>query len=324
MINSIQEAVEFAGYRFGIIPNSNDPVLETCVASSGSNTFQMVFVVAKSLLVPQALPDHELNDLTTLFYNNIWPVTEPLQNEAGVRDFIRNNFPDRSPGAKADRLLLFIHAFTQYDGEKLDLIMSMNNANKYWRDLYFSNSSEFEFYFDFLVRNDFLDVPFKDTQELDRSFPKDRVWLTVKGLEKVIAAEEQKMSKTCFVAMSFAADMQYVYEHAIAPAIRESDFEPLKIDDDANISSEQTINDAILAAIKKSKFTIADFTGHRAGVYFEAGYALGRGHKVIYTCREDQINEAHFDTRNYPHIVWKDAEDLKKQLVNKIEVFIKG
>jgi hypothetical protein len=59
-------------------------------------------------------------------------------------------------------------------------------------------------------------------------------------------------------------------------------------------------------------------------VYFEAGYALGRGLKVIYTCREDQIDEAHFDTRNYPHILWKDADELKKKLIDKIEVFIKA
>ncbi len=88
------------------------------------------------------------------------------------------------------------------------------------------------------------------------------------------------------------------------------------------IPSDVTINDAILAAIKRSKFTIADFTGHKRGVYFEAGYALGRQQKVIYTCREDDINNAHFDTRNYAHILWKEPSDLREQLINKIEVYI--
>ena len=66
-----------------------------------------------------------------------------------------------------------------------------------------------------------------------------------------------------------------------------------------------------------------DFTKNKHGVYFEAGYALGRGQKVIYTCREDSIEDAHFDIRNYQHLVWKDGEDLKMKLMDKIEVFIK-
>jgi nucleoside 2-deoxyribosyltransferase len=84
----------------------------------------------------------------------------------------------------------------------------------------------------------------------------------------------------------------------------------------------KTINDAIIAGIKKSRFTIADFTQHKAGVYFEAGYALGRGQKVIYTCRADEIANAHFDTRNYQHIVWENSEDLKQKLIDKITAFV--
>ncbi len=37
------------------------------------------------------------------------------------------------------------------------------------------------------------------------------------------------------------------------------------------------------------RFMIADFTGHRGGVYFEAGFAHGLGIPVIWTCREDQL-----------------------------------
>jgi len=125
------------------------------------------------------------------------------------------------------------------------------------------------------------------------------------------------------VAMSFDSDLRAIYDQAIVPALVASGFESLRIDDNT-VTSETTINDAMLAAIKKSRFTIADFTRHKKGVYFEAGYALGRGQKVIYTCHEDEINDAHFDTRNYPHIVWKDAEDLKKKLIDRIEVFIKS
>jgi len=122
--------------------------------------------------------------------------------------------------------------------------------------------------------------------------------------------------------MSFDTEMIKIYNEWIEPSIRESDFEPYIVFNQ-HPESDVTINDEILAGIKKAKFTIADFTYHKAGVYFEAGYALGRGQKVIYTCREDNIGTAHFDTRNYQHLVWKDGADLKKKLMDKIEVFIK-
>ena len=59
-------------------------------------------------------------------------------------------------------------------------------------------------------------------------------------------------------------------------------------------------------------------TGQRQGVYFEAGYALGMGIPVIWTCRSDEIDKCHFDTRQYNHIVWETAGDLKEKLTNRI------
>ena len=105
------------------------------------------------------------------------------------------------------------------------------------------------------------------------------------------------------------------------PSIVECGYDPYIVDS-VEVDSDKTINDAIIAGIKKSKFTIADFTDHRNGVYFEAGFALGRGQKVIYMCREDDMVNSHFDLRNYQHIVWKDAADLRIKLKNKIEAFI--
>lgn len=58
-------------------------------------------------------------------------------------------------------------------------------------------------------------------------------------------------------------------------------------------------------------------------MYFEAGYALGRGQKVIYICKEDDIINAHFDTRNYQHILWTDKVDLRQKLIDRIDAFVK-
>jgi len=39
------------------------------------------------------------------------------------------------------------------------------------------------------------------------------------------------------------------------------------------------------------RFIVADFTGQRGGVYFEAGYALGLRKPVIWTCKRDWFNK---------------------------------
>ena len=86
------------------------------------------------------------------------------------------------------------------------------------------------------------------------------------------------------------------------------------------------IDDEIIAEIRRSRFLVADFThgkdGARGGVYFEAGFALGLGIPVIYTCREDAIDEIHFDTRQYHHTTWKDPEDLRDKLEKRILALI--
>ena len=71
---------------------------------------------------------------------------------------------------------------------------------------------------------------------------------------------------------------------------------------------------------------MADFTqgdnGARGGVYFEAGFALGLGLRVVYTCRKDEVDKLAFDTRQYSHILWEKPEDLREALANRIVALI--
>jgi hypothetical protein len=50
---------------------------------------------------------------------------------------------------------------------------------------------------------------------------------------------------------------------------------------------------------------VADFTGQLAGVYYEAGFAMGLGRTVIWCCRKDEIGKLHFDTNHKNHIDWE-------------------
>lgn len=130
-------------------------------------------------------------------------------------------------------------------------------------------------------------------------------------------------SQQAFVAMWFDESTVAAYEEGLAPAIREAGYEPLRID---RKEHNNKIDDEIIAAIRRSRFVVADFTegekGARGGVYYEAGYAHGLGIPVIFTCRRNAIGKVHFDTRQYNHIDWEDPQDLQKRLVQRISATI--
>lgn len=232
-----------------------------------------------------------------------------------LRQFVDSYYPNLTPDEKLDSVLEYINSLTSFEGERIKIKMPDDDlANAY----YFKESKEWQFYLETAVKLGLIG-------ETDgHQYGQQGLWfnLTISGLTRQLSVKEKKESKFCFVAMSFDKEMDTVYQEAISVAIIICGFQPYIVNR-INIDSDKTINDAILAGIKKARFTIAEFTNHKPGVYFEAGYALGRGQKVIYICRENEINKSHFDTRNYQHIVWSDLADLKEKLINKIEAFIK-
>jgi nucleoside 2-deoxyribosyltransferase len=119
--------------------------------------------------------------------------------------------------------------------------------------------------------------------------------------------------------MWFDPLMNEPYELGIAAAVRDSGFTAVRID---RKEHNNQITDEIMAAIRGSEFMVADFTGHRAGVYYEAGFARGLGREVIYCCREDAFKERHFDTSVINHVVWTDPADLQRKLADRIRATI--
>jgi hypothetical protein len=129
-----------------------------------------------------------------------------------------------------------------------------------------------------------------------------------------------ELSEKVFVAMSFCDDMKPLYLEGIAPAIEEDcGYQPVRIDNKEFVGD---VVDEILAEIRESRFVVADVTGQRAGVYYEAGFALGLGLPVVWSCRENEIDKVHFDTRQQNHIVWNDAKQLRERLANRIRAVI--
>jgi nucleoside 2-deoxyribosyltransferase len=113
--------------------------------------------------------------------------------------------------------------------------------------------------------------------------------------------------------------MESAWTEAIHPGIEDAECQPVRID---KVEHNEKICDRIVSEIRGCGFLVADVTGHRQGVYFEAGLALGLGKQVIWTCRKNELDGAHFDTRQYNHIVWEHPADLRVQLRDRIKATI--
>jgi nucleoside 2-deoxyribosyltransferase len=118
-----------------------------------------------------------------------------------------------------------------------------------------------------------------------------------------------------FVAMSFYKELIPAWMDGIRPALRSVGYRGFRVD---SREHNGKIDDVIIGELRRSAIVIADFTGHRAGVYFEAGYGMGRGLPVIWTCREDDVKQAHFDTRQYNHVVWNTPPELQERLRTRL------
>lgn len=140
--------------------------------------------------------------------------------------------------------------------------------------------------------------------------------LTAKALLHLEGLPNQD-STIGFCAMWFDSEVAPLWDKVVKPSIRDTGYEPLRIDGKPHNGK---IDDEIVASIRNSRFVIADFTKHRGGVYYEAGFAHGLGLPVIFTCREDHMKELHFDIRQYNCIIWTfaDLDDARAQLKNRI------
>jgi nucleoside 2-deoxyribosyltransferase len=135
-------------------------------------------------------------------------------------------------------------------------------------------------------------------------------------LEKIRASGTD--SAIGFCAMWFKDELLPVWAQGIEPAIRDAGYDPQRID---RVHHNNKIDDEIVAMIRRSRFVVADFTGNRGGVYFEAGLAMGREIPVVWTIRRGRFHRVHFDNRQYNFVDWSfDAlPDFKMRLQNRIE-----
>lgn len=275
--------------------------------------------------------DHENNNfvesnkhiLYGMILNNTFPaeygnLNSPVLDNEKLEQIIRQAVIPRHPEDKIANLLIYIYSLQPYEGS---IIKFPDNEDRedLAKRLYFKNYNEMVFYLFTLYNQgliDGIDATSKDGKDLID------IKLTYDGLAKVIEINESGFQSTrCFIAMSFSDKLKETRD-SIKLAINETGFQPILIDE-IHIESDVTINDAIISEIKRCKFLVADFTEHKHGVYFEAGFALGLKRPVIYLCHKDDFDNTHFDTNHYPHIIYENTNQLKERLKTKIEAWIK-
>ncbi len=209
---------------------------------------------------------------------------------------------------RLDKIILYFYSQTSYFGEDIFI------DNEKYSIAYAKKIDELNWFIQLLIQEGYL----------SRSLS-----LTFKGwerAEKLISTNNY--SNKVFVAMGFKEDLLEAHEKAIKTACKECGFNSLLISEKEH---NEGITDRIIAEIKTSKFMITDFTYNNCGAYFEAGYAQGRGLEVIRTCKKEWFdgedengnkNHVHFDINHYNFIIWKDYNDLKEKLINRIRATI--
>ena len=206
---------------------------------------------------------------------------------------------------RADKLLEYLEKKTEFAGQIIETNKSLLSAG------WCVNYEELEEIILFL----------SETGRIQKVGPllikiKPPGWAHLETLKKTNSSQKQG-----FVAMWFSSDMQQIYEDIITPAMLDAGYYPHRVD---LREHNDKIDDEIIAQIRKSRFVFADFTGHRGGVYFEAGFAKGLGLEVFWSCRENDLENLHFDIRQYNCITWnmERLDEFKSKITNRIEAVL--
>jgi nucleoside 2-deoxyribosyltransferase len=117
-----------------------------------------------------------------------------------------------------------------------------------------------------------------------------------------------------FVAMSFRTEQEPAlvdYFSAINRAVTKTALDIVVQRMDL-MEGDYEISQKLMSAIDVADIVLGDFTLNSANVYFEIGYARGKGKRIIQTTRKDTALE--FDVRQWRTLVYRNATELEEKL----------
>jgi nucleoside 2-deoxyribosyltransferase len=126
-------------------------------------------------------------------------------------------------------------------------------------------------------------------------------------------------SIACFIAMSFREDVDAAlvdYYAAMKRATTATDLN-INLRRVDHIDGDYEISQKIMNEIDQADIVLADFTLNSPNVYFEVGYARGKGRPVIQTARKGTNLE--FDIRNWRTVIYSNATELEEKLAIQLQ-----
>lgn len=222
-------------------------------------------------------------------------------------DLLEKELPKSVP-EKQNKLLRALEKILPTPGSEI-IINLQKDVALAWA----ANEDELKFHLQTLQQRKLISIASSDNQELD-DFVGWRLKILGKGWDYLDEHNTDFSSKfQAFVAMKFGnSELDDIYDNFIEGTLENSGYKAYRVDRDKE--NTEKIDNKIIAEIKDSRFVVADVTGQRQSVYYEAGFAQGLGIPVIWAVNEKEVDKLHFDTRQYPHLVWKDGPELAKKL----------
>lgn len=190
---------------------------------------------------------------------------------------------------KADRLLLYLEQQTSRGDGYLRHIPMQFDDLALQAECWAMDEAELSAVCGLLIQRNF--IKHYPPEAVGQTY---KVEITATGWERLEQLRSPNLdSQQGFVAMWFDPSMNTIYDGAIAPAIGLAGYAPHRVD---KREHAEKIDDEIILQIRRSRFVVADATGHRGGVYYEAGFAHGLGLPVFWTCKKG--DDLHFDVHN--------------------------
>lgn len=229
------------------------------------------------------------------------PITKETKDE-----IINSINPPRTLIDKINFIIKDLADATKFFGETLEIPRPDGH-----RLFFCTSEDEFQNILEALKQQEYItpnSVPTTEVIDTSKDLPPRKVVLTAKGLQYAETLLSRTNSKQCFVAMWFDDSTASLYE-CIQKAVTGNpkadknskefgaNYNIMKIDEKEHLNY---IPAEIISEIKRSKFLIADLSGYRGGVYYEAGFAEGLGIPVILTCSQKWF-EKHTDNNGIPH-----------------------
>ena len=229
---------------------------------------------------------------------------------------VENWYP-KSLSEKVDMILLALYSLTDYFGATIVLnsqeIRSLFLTKSRGKKGNYDQNQVFE-QLEMIVRllendNKYIEMSYNETTSSIKLLP--AAFIRIDELQRT-----KVNSRTAFVAMSFAPEMNEVQE-AIKKAITNAHYLPCVMNE---IEHNKQIVPEMLHEIRNCRFLIAELTNHNNGAYYEAGYAHGYGKEVIFVCKHERLKEdGHFDVAQNNMVLWTTYEDLVDKLYKRIK-----